>query len=194
MFILFEEIFNAGWLNMRKVLVIVTIKSGSIIPLQQPGNTTESSRENPWSILVVLDKNGAADGSLYVDDGLSLVQSATKEVEFSYRNDTLSISVTGTYHSAPPLANVTIAGAKTLPSGISMGINGRSCETGTIELTYNTGVLFLTGLEELTQAGAWESNLSLQADVVGIVITTHSGAQNQRRGLPPIRDGPSFLD
>lgn len=57
------------------------VKSGSIIPMQPPGNTTETSRTNPWDLLVTLDRSGEASGSLYLDDGLSLVPSATKLVE-----------------------------------------------------------------------------------------------------------------
>jgi len=61
----------------------VHVKSGSVVPLQAPGNTTTTSRLNPWCLLVTADKNGEASGSLYVDDGYSIVQEATKEVEVS---------------------------------------------------------------------------------------------------------------
>lgn len=59
----------------------VFVKGGSIIPIQKAGNTTATSRKMPWSLLVALDKNGNAQGSLYLDDGVSLVQNATKNVE-----------------------------------------------------------------------------------------------------------------
>jgi alpha-glucosidase len=62
----------------------VHIKGGSILPLQEPGNTTEMSRRNPWGLLVALDQYGKAAGDLYLDDGMSLVQNATKYIKASH--------------------------------------------------------------------------------------------------------------
>jgi alpha-glucosidase len=62
------------------------IKGGSILPLQEPGNTTEVSRRNPWGLLVTLDGSGKAAGDLYIDDGESLVQNATKFITVSCDN------------------------------------------------------------------------------------------------------------
>ena len=66
----------------------IHVGGGSIIPIQQAGNTTSTSRKSPWSLLIALDKDGAAEGSLYLDDGVSLVQEATKNVEV--RNQSMS--------------------------------------------------------------------------------------------------------
>ena len=59
----------------------IHVRGGYIIPTQKAGNTTKTSRMNPWSLIVALDKYGTANGSLYLDDGISLVQNATKNVE-----------------------------------------------------------------------------------------------------------------
>ena len=59
----------------------VYVRGGSIIPIQRAGNTTATSRKMPWSLLVALDSNSEAEGSLYLDDGVSLNPSATKKVE-----------------------------------------------------------------------------------------------------------------
>ena len=61
------------------------IRGGSILTLQQPGNTTETSRENPYSLLITVDGQGQANGSLYLDDGESLVPPATKYIAVSNR-------------------------------------------------------------------------------------------------------------
>lgn len=61
----------------------VHLRGGYVIPMQKAGNTTATSRKNPWSLLVALDTKGNAEGDLYLDDGISLVQTATKEVKVS---------------------------------------------------------------------------------------------------------------
>ena len=62
----------------------VHVRGGSILPLQAPGYTTAATRSNPYSLLVALDAQGEASGTLYLDDGESLVQNATKLVSVSH--------------------------------------------------------------------------------------------------------------
>jgi alpha-glucosidase (family GH31 glycosyl hydrolase) len=57
------------------------IRGGSILALQEPGYTTTETRLNPLSLLVALDDNGFASGSLYLDDGESLEPRQQKFVE-----------------------------------------------------------------------------------------------------------------
>ena len=59
----------------------VYLRGGHIIPIQEPGLTTKASRQNPWGIIVALDASGEASGELYVDDGESLVPSASLQVK-----------------------------------------------------------------------------------------------------------------
>lgn len=61
----------------------IHVRGGYIIPMQQAGNTTKISRKSPWSLLVALDRNGAAQGELYLDDGISIVPPATKNIQVS---------------------------------------------------------------------------------------------------------------
>lgn len=61
----------------------VFVRGGNVVPTQQPGMTTEASRRNPWGLLVALDRLGAAEGVLYLDDGESLEPNATTWVKVS---------------------------------------------------------------------------------------------------------------
>ncbi|KAK5729270.1 hypothetical protein LTR15_002412 [Elasticomyces elasticus] len=140
----------------------VHIRGGSILPLQSPGYTTAETRDNPYSLVVALDESGQARGSLYLDDGESLVQNSTKLVQFSYTNNCLSSTIEGSYTAAPPLANVTIAGAEGLPKGMSLTIAGQPCEVGEVALEYDSGVLRVSGLGELTPSGAWEGEMKMK--------------------------------
>lgn len=58
----------------------VHVRGGSVIALQQPKYTVEETRNTSYSLLIALDASGEASGILYLDDGVSLVQEATRLV------------------------------------------------------------------------------------------------------------------
>ena len=62
----------------------VHIRGGYIIPIQKAGNTTKTSRQSPWTLLIALDKNDQAQGDLYLDDGISLYPSAMKNINVGF--------------------------------------------------------------------------------------------------------------
>ncbi|CAH1245814.1 SI [Branchiostoma lanceolatum] len=47
----------------------VNVRGGTILPTQQPANTTVYSRKNPMGLLVAMDDSSAASGTLFWDDG-----------------------------------------------------------------------------------------------------------------------------
>ncbi|XP_069701371.1 lysosomal alpha-glucosidase-like [Periplaneta americana] len=93
------------------------IRGGSIIPTQAPNMTTTESRKNYFELLIALDKDGLAEGTLYWDDGDSLNSYADRR--YNLVNFTLAESkVTGSvmwwgYDDAPPLGKVTVLGIQT---------------------------------------------------------------------------------
>ena len=50
----------------------VHVRGGVIIPMQEPSLTTAASRHNPYQLLVALDSSNITNGSLYLDDGISI--------------------------------------------------------------------------------------------------------------------------
>lgn len=64
----------------------VFIRGGSVLPVQEPALTTKASRNNPWGVIVALDVNEGASGSLYIDDGESQVPESSLYVEVSHLN------------------------------------------------------------------------------------------------------------
>lgn len=140
----------------------IHIRGGYIIPLQKAGNTTATSRKNPWSLIVALDKNAQANGELYLDDGVSLKPNATKNVVFAFKNNVLSAKISGKYADGNPLANVTIAGLTAAPKCVFVQTGDRKAKGGKVQFKYENTTLFITNLQSATSNGAWSSDLIVQ--------------------------------
>ncbi|KAF2868731.1 glycosyl hydrolases family 31-domain-containing protein [Massariosphaeria phaeospora] len=136
----------------------VFIRGGSVLPTQEPGYTTTESRNNPWGLIVALSDNGDASGSLYVDDGESIEPAATLNIQFEASNGKLEVDVHGEYNDTNALGNVTILGVW---DGVAeVKLNGESVDARKV---YNeeSGVLEVSGLNELTSGGAWKGSWTL---------------------------------
>lgn len=137
----------------------VYLRGGSVTPIQEPGYTTTASRANPWGLVVALDDDGKASGSLYVDDGESIKPDATLEVSFCAEDGELKVEVKGEYKDTNALGNVTILGAF---DGIGdVQLSGHAVEKGNVEYDEEKGVLKLCSLNELTKGGAWQGAWTL---------------------------------
>lgn len=136
----------------------VFVRGGYILPRQEAKYTTSESRNSSWSLLTALDASGAATGTLYVDDGESLVQNSTLFVDFTAGNGTLYASSRGLYQDTNCLANVTIMGVQSQPSTVAF--NGQTVSSG---VSYNgtSKVLAVTGLQNMTSGGAWAQDWTL---------------------------------
>ncbi|KXT18010.1 hypothetical protein AC579_9626 [Pseudocercospora musae] len=90
------------------------VKGGSILPVRKSsGYTTTETRKQPFDIIVAPSKDGKASGSLYLDDGDSLVQSATSEITFTYENGVLDVGGTFGYTAGNNrIASVTVLGVQ----------------------------------------------------------------------------------
>ncbi|KAF2637359.1 hypothetical protein P280DRAFT_482813 [Massarina eburnea CBS 473.64] len=137
----------------------VFIRGGAVLPTQEPGYTTTDSRKNPWGLIVALNGDGDAEGSLYVDDGESLEPTESLEISFKAGDGQLKADVNGTWKDTNALGNVTILGVF---DGIGeLKLNGQSIGNGTVDYDKDTGVLKLSKLNELTKSGAWSASWTL---------------------------------
>jgi len=137
----------------------VYIRGGSVLPLQEAGMTIKRSRQNPWGVIAALGSQGTASGQLYVDDGESIVQSDTLDVEFSLANNTLTASPSGTYEATQPLANITILGVDKAVGNVSF--NGAALASAWA-WNATSKVLAVTGLQNATAEGAWADEWVLE--------------------------------
>lgn len=78
-------------------------------------NTTAALREQSFSIVIAPGLDGTASGSLYLDDGESLVQAATSEIEFTYANGSFSMTGSFGYDAGVAIESITLLG---------VGVNG----------------------------------------------------------------------
>ncbi|THY30913.1 putative alpha-glucosidase [Aureobasidium pullulans] len=136
----------------------VHIRGGSVLPQQEAALTTTASRNSSWSVIAALSAEGTATGSLYIDDGESIIQNSTLFVDFTAENDRLYASARGLWQEKNALANVTVLGVQNAPSNVTL--NGQAL----FGFNYNstTKVLKVTGLQNATSSGAWANDWVLQ--------------------------------
>ncbi|XP_063038222.1 maltase-glucoamylase-like [Melospiza melodia melodia] len=80
------------------------LRGGNVLPEQEPGPTTATSRRNPLGLIVALDENQEASGELFWDDGESADTVESKSYifyEFRFSNNVLELSVTHNNYSDP---------------------------------------------------------------------------------------------
>lgn len=136
----------------------VYIRGGHVLPIQEPALTTRDSRKNPWSLLAALGLGGTASGSLYVDDGESLIQNATLYVKFVATQNSFYASARGTYKDRNPLANVTVLGIKHNIGKVTLN----NVLVPHHQFDNQSKTLTVTGLGNLTSGGAWSKDWVLK--------------------------------
>lgn len=84
-------------------------RGGRIIPVRVKSRmTTTEIRERDLELIVALGRDGTAEGNLYLDDGESLEQDGTSEMNFEFRNGALSVAGTFEYNTSARMKAITI--------------------------------------------------------------------------------------
>lgn len=87
------------------------LRGGVIVPLRtKSGMTTSEVREQDFELVVALNADGKAQGKLYLDDGVSLVQKTHTLATFSYENCKLQVDGHFGYETSSKIVKVTILG------------------------------------------------------------------------------------
>lgn len=119
---------SAATVAVSMASIPVYQRGGTIVPVQVPNVTTTLSRMNPFSLLVALDKFGAATGNLYWDDGESFdapVNDQHTWIEFSVSQNKLTSQASKTGFETPmQLASIVIRGLPKVPT--SARVNDRN--------------------------------------------------------------------
>jgi alpha-glucosidase len=137
----------------------VHIRGGSVLPQQEALLTTTACRNSSWSVIAALSAEGTATGSLYIDDGESIIQNATLFVDFTAENSRLYASSRGLWQEKNALANITVLGVQDAPKNVSL--NGQVIASG-VDYNATSKVLKVTGLQNATSSGAWAKDWVLE--------------------------------
>ncbi|KAH7104644.1 glycoside hydrolase family 31 protein [Auriculariales sp. MPI-PUGE-AT-0066] len=127
--------------NVAFTDIPVHIRAGAILPLRASGaSTTTALRKVDYHIVVAPKADGTASGSLFVDDGESLVQRGTTSVSFKYSKGTLKVSGHFGYKLGVKISKVTILGSPKPPKsckvdGKSAGRISANAASQTVEIT-----------------------------------------------------------
>jgi len=111
-----------GFINLH-------VRGGSILPTQEHARNTELSRNNPMGLIVALDDNGGAAGSLFYDEGDSLDPVANAvyfNAEYTMSGGSLTSNVTQNTYTAMEskrIETIRLMGADTVESVTVDGVS-----------------------------------------------------------------------
>lgn len=101
----------------------VHIRGGTVIPMRVDGAMdTPALRKKDFELVVAPGTDGTAKGTLYLDDGDSVVQAATSLIDFTYANGHLSMSGQFDYVDAPKISKIVVLGTASQPKAVH--VNG----------------------------------------------------------------------
>jgi alpha-glucosidase (family GH31 glycosyl hydrolase) len=129
---------NGMWINVQAEIthIPIFVRGGFIFPMQKPALTLREQSKNDYELMVALDQNGEAFGSLYIDDGISLkVAENYTFVDFKVLNGSLSVS--GHFHYTPTLGQIVILGIAKCPESIvfiDIEIEAWKCESNQMKI------------------------------------------------------------
>ncbi|TRM57022.1 glycoside hydrolase family 31 protein [Schizophyllum amplum] len=108
-------------LNASFTEIPVHIRGGAVLPVRvSSAMTTAELRRQDFELIVAPGQDGTASGSLYVDDGVSVEQDATTEVEFGYADGTLTVDGKFDYDVGVQVARVRVLGVGQEPCAVTL--------------------------------------------------------------------------
>lgn len=163
------------------------VRGGSILPLRvESANTTAELRKKGFHIVIAPGVDAQAKGSLYLDDGLSIEQSSTTFINFTYNNGSLSMSGDYSYAANVSIEKITICSVGSTPGGIN--IPGQP--DSTFRYDNSTQVVTIVASIPLTQ----DSSLQLPGSQANVIAPgtgiEEDGNSGQGKGGSGGRKGP----
>lgn len=131
--------------NVNFTTIPVHIKGGAVLPLRaQSAMTTTELRKQDFEFVVAPDTKGSASGSLYIDDGESIVQNQITEVTMTFKSKLLLVSGSFKRVTGVKVARVRFLGVAAAPKTVSVNdvpVKGSqvsyNSETKVLDVTIN---------------------------------------------------------
>lgn len=96
----------------------VHIKGGAVLPLRaSSANTTTQLRMQNFNFVIAPGLDGTATGTLYMDDGISITQTAVSSIGITYKGGLLTTSGSFNYNPNVVISTITLLGASASMSG-----------------------------------------------------------------------------
>jgi alpha-glucosidase len=118
---------NITYTNLSTSDIPILVKGGSIIPLRvKSAMTTKALREQDFELWIAPGEDGKAEGELYLDDGVSLVQEGVSEVGFSWDGEEGRIRAEGVFgfETEVRVRSVTVLGEEPKTYVLDEGLDG----------------------------------------------------------------------
>jgi alpha-glucosidase len=97
--------------------ITVHYKGGVVYPQRvESANTTTVLRTKGFNIVVAPGLDGCAEGSLYLDDGVSVVQDTVSEIDFKFADGKFSMKGSFEYDAGVSIETITLLGVEEKPN------------------------------------------------------------------------------
>lgn len=93
----------------------------AILSYTEPRYTIAETSQQPYKLIVNLNKNGSASGSAYLDDGKSMPPTNNREATFKANNKTLTGKSNGSFKVNNSLDEIILLGVEKQPSSLKSG-------------------------------------------------------------------------
>jgi alpha-glucosidase len=112
---------NITLTDVNFTMIPLHIRGGAVLPLRTTGAmTTTELRTKDFEFVVAPDAKGTAAGSLYVDDGVSIVQAKSTSVEMQYAESKLCVKGSFAYNVGVKVASVAFLGVENRPVAVAV--------------------------------------------------------------------------
>lgn len=129
--------------NVNFTSIPVHIRGGAVLPLREKSAmTTAELRKTDFELVVAPDASGAASGALYVDDGVSIAQPHTTNVNFDFKKGKLTVTGKFGFDLGVNVARVRFLGVAKSPKSVS--VNGHKVLASASAYDHGSQVLDVT--------------------------------------------------